>query len=139
MIARLKNEQGITLLETLATALILSFTMISLYIGILYADKQVQRNYHERVAILLASGELDWQSYYKSNYKNFDLFEMRTVTLDALSGGRFLNGQMSTSLNVTSENPFGLLVPFQALEIKVSWLEPGERNSRYVVVREDYY
>jgi hypothetical protein len=139
MIARIHNEQGITLLETLATMIIVAFAMISIYMGILYADKQVQRNYHDRVATLLASGELDWQTYYKKNNKQFQLFTHRTVLIDRLNRGIALNGDMSTRLVETYENPFGMIVPFSALEVIVRWQEPGDRGFRSIVVREDYY
>jgi hypothetical protein len=139
MIANLNNERGISLLEVLATAIIVAVALISLYTGIIYADKQVQRNYHDRVATLHASGELDWQTYYYKNYKEFDLYNTRTVVIDKLYRGRLLNGVMTTRLTETYENAFGTIVPYKILEISVSWLEPGDKTTRKVVVREDYY
>ncbi len=139
MIARLYDEQGMTLLEILATLIIVAFAMISIYTGILYAEKQVQRNYHDRVATLHASGELDWQTYYKKNYKEFDLFSNRTVVIDRLNRGRLLTGIMSTRLSETFENAFGMVVPYSALEITVKWQEPGDNTARSIVVREDFY
>jgi len=139
MIARIKNERGTTLMETLASTIILSFAVISLYIGILYADKQVQRNYHDRVAILHASGELDWQMYCKKNTKKFDLFQNRSVVIDKLYKGRLLKGLMSTSLVDNFESQSGFVVPYSVLEISVRWVEPGDNEERKYVVREDFY
>jgi hypothetical protein len=139
MIAGLKNENGVTLLEVMATAIIVAVALISIYTGIMYADKQVQRNYHDRVATLYASGELDWQTYYYKNFKQFDLNNGETVVIDKLYRGRLLSGQMRARLTDTFENPFGTVVPYKVLEVSVSWVEPGDRNTRKIVVREDYY
>jgi Tfp pilus assembly protein PilV len=139
MIAKLRNESGITLLEVLATAIIVVVALISLYTGIIYADKQVQRNYHDRVATLYASGEIDWQMYYYKNYKTFDLFTNRTVLIDRLAEGMLLNGVMSTKVTDTFETPFGINVPYTILEVSVTWVEPGDKTSRKIVVREDFF
>jgi Tfp pilus assembly protein PilV len=139
MIARLHNERGTTILETLATTIIISVAMIGLYIGIMYADKQVQRNYHDRIATLLASGELDWQAYYKKNYKQFSLFTNRTVFIANLENGDVLNAKMSTRLEETYESQFGLIIPYSILEVSVRWIEPGDNTARRIVVREEFY
>jgi prepilin-type N-terminal cleavage/methylation domain-containing protein len=139
MIASLKSESGMTLLEVLATSIIVAVALISLYTGIIYADKQVQRNYHDRVATLHASGELEWQTYFFKNYKTFELYTGKNVVLDVLPRGRTLNGQMTTRLIETFENPLGTIVPYKILEVSVVWIEPGDRTQRRIVVREDYY
>jgi hypothetical protein len=140
MIARLRDESGITLIEVLATAIIVLVALAGLYIGIIYADKQVQRNYHDRVATLHASGELEWQTYYKKNYKVFSLFSNRPVLLDdTLDDGRVLNGFMSVRVIPTSETVAATYIPYDILEISVTWTEPGDKKSRKIVVREDFY
>jgi hypothetical protein len=108
--------------------------------GILYADKQVQRNYHDRVATLIASGEMDWQVYYKKDFKSFDLFTGRPVDIkdDRLKHG-VLKGVMSTTVKDTWENPFGLSIPYSIVEVSVSWIEPGDNKVRKIVIREDFY
>lgn len=139
MIQRLKNEKGMTLLEVMATVAIMAFALVSIYMGILYAEKQMQRNYHDRVAELTASGQLEWQKYYKDTYKTFDLFTGRTVVLDNLARGKVLNGTLSVRTNDTYETPFGTTVPFTILEAVVAWQEPGDKTTRSIVVREDIY
>lgn len=139
MIARLKNENGMTLLEIIATALIVGVAMVGLYMGIIYADKQVQRNYHDRVATLHASGEIDWQYYYRKNYKEFDRFNNKIVNIDFLDRGRILTGLMTMQVMNEGETPFGAPVEYQRLEITVKWKEPGDKTDRKIVVREDFY
>lgn len=139
MIVKLHNEKGITLLEILATAAIVAFALISLYTGIIYAEKQVQRNYHDRVATLHASGEVEWQIFYRKNYKQFDLFTSKTVEIAKLSRGKVLNGTMTAKVTDSYETPFGTQVPFQILEVTVSWTEPGDKTTRTITVREDFF
>jgi hypothetical protein len=139
MIKRLQNERGITLLEILVTSIILAFAMISIFMGIIYAEKQMQRNYHDRVATLAASGELDWQKYYLANYKEFNLFSTRQIKLEELAKGKILYGNMSVKRADTFESPFGLNIPYTVLEATVSWQEPGDKTTRSIVVREDFY
>lgn len=139
MRAILHNERGMTLIEVMATAIIVSVAMISLYMGIIYADKQVQRNYHDRVATLAASGEIEWQMYYKKNYKVFDTFTNRTVVLDRMERGRTLNGVMSSRVVDALESPFGSAIPYSILEVSVTWTEPGDNRTRKIVIREDFY
>ena len=139
MIDRLKNERGITLLEVIATSIIVAVSLIGLYTGIIYADKQIQRNYHDRVATLHASGEIEWQTFYKKNYKEFDPFTSRTVVIDKLARGKVLNGVMSTKLSESQDTPFGTTVPFTILEVSVVWTEPGDKTIRRIVVREDFF
>lgn len=140
MMKGLKNQKGVTMIETMAMVAIIAVAMLSLYAGILYADKQVQRNYHDRVATLHASGELDWQTYYRRNYKEFDNFSNRAVVLDKDNlKGKFLYGYMSTKVTETFESPQGTILPYSIMEVSVSWQEPGDKTPRKIVVREDFY
>jgi len=139
MVKRLFNEKGVTLLETLAVAAIVAVAIISIYISIIYADKQLQRNYHDRVAHLYASGEIDWQMYYKKNFKQFDLFTNRPVILDNLVKGKQLIGSMTAAIRETYESMSGTVVPYTILEVVVIWQEPGDKSARKIVIREDFY
>ena len=139
MISILKDERGFSLLEVIATTIIIAFAMASLFMGVLYAEKQIQRDYHDRVAVLLASGEADWQYYYLKANHTFDLYTSSTVTIDKLPRGRLLSGVMSVRRVDTYESDFGNIIPYSAVEVSVSWLEPGDRVTRRTVVREDFF
>jgi hypothetical protein len=139
MIARLRSESGITLLEILATGIIVAVALISIYTGIIYADKQVQRNYHDRVATLYASGELDWQTYYKKNYKVFDVFNYgKPVIIDKLKNGNLM-GSMTMKVSEQFETPLGVNVTYNVMVVAVTWSEPGDNTTRRIIVREDFY
>ena len=60
----LQSDGGFTLISVLMEGLIIAVAFIGLYIGILYAEATLVENYHNRVAILHASGELDYQMLY---------------------------------------------------------------------------
>ncbi len=65
------NEKGMTLVEVIVMAIIVSVAMLGLHISILYAETQMVRNYHERKAYLLASGQLEL-CQQKMNNQNID-------------------------------------------------------------------
>ncbi len=139
MIARLNNERGVTLLEILITAVVVAVALLSIYTGIIYADKQVQRNYHDRVATLHASGEIEWQMYYKKNFKVFDEYTSgRPVVIDKLKRGNLV-GTMTMRVYDKYESPLGVQVSYKSLVVAVSWTEPGDKTTRRVVVIEDFY
>jgi len=84
MLKPIGNESGMTLIEVLVTSLVILFTVISIYIGVVFAEKQLIRNYRDRVATLLASGEMEWQYYRQRAFNAFDLFGERQVVIDHL-------------------------------------------------------
>ena len=59
MMKAIMNDKGITLVEVIVMTIIVSIAMVGLHISILYAETQMVRNYHERKAYLLASGQLE--------------------------------------------------------------------------------
>jgi len=136
----IRNERGFTLAEVLASAIIVVLASIALYIGIVHVEKQIVRNYHERVAIMHASGELDWQRYNWNTFNmSFAPFQSKSVAIDTRSEKR-IDGTMSFDLkdfappDIVLEN-----IPYEILEISVSWVEPTDGKSREVVLREDFY
>ncbi len=48
----LSNERGVTLLEVLVTTMVLAVMVLTIYIGIQYAEKQSIQNYRNRAATL---------------------------------------------------------------------------------------
>ncbi len=136
----LSNEKGITLLEVMVTAIVIVGTILSIYIGIVYAEKQILRNYRDRVATLLASGELEWQYFHYTNYNGaFAPFNNRPVVIDYLPKGKQLIGSMTVTVLPTAESYGSLSLPYYALTAKVQWIEPGDDKVRNIILREDIY
>ena len=92
----LRNTNGFTLIELLAAFLIIVIALLGVYIGIVYAEIQIKRNIVERSALLIASGECDYQyRFYRANNKQLNhnrYLPSREVTLDVLENGEEIKG-----------------------------------------------
>ena len=140
MFRLIKNEDGLTLLEVIITMLVIVGTILSIYTGIVYADKQLMRNYHDKVATLLASGEVEWQNFYKKTYSQFDYRNNnKTVIIDELAKGKQIKG----ILNIVDYDEYEVInsvtYPYQKLLVTVTWSEPKDTKQRKIVIREDFY
>ena len=135
------NQRGISLVEVLVASIIVVLAALGIYIGILYAESQLNRNYHDRVATLHASGECDWQ-YYNIAYRNtFDEFSSKQVVIDYFEqrdGTTPLTGTMTMEIDEQVDVVFGRTMRYNTLLVKVVWEEPmgGER---IIAVREDIF
>ncbi len=138
--AHLFNDKGLSLVEVLAAFLIIVVAIVGIYLGLMYADSQLSRNYHDRVAALLASGECDWQYYNKTFRGAVVPFVSKEVLIDDYPGTDnppllgLMRMQLSDEVDVVS----GKTLRYQRLLVEVVWDEPilGERK---VVVREDFF
>ncbi|OQY37811.1 MAG: hypothetical protein B6226_04620 [Candidatus Cloacimonetes bacterium 4572_65] len=137
---KITKDSGFTILELLVAFLVVLSALVALFVGITFAEKQITKNYHDRKAILFASGELEWQYYRMSIYKQFDyegvyggrvrLDEKDNMRLDANISLDFWEG--------LSDDGNDLLQT--TLSVEVSWDEPADDNkSRTVKLIEDYY
>ncbi len=57
----LRSQGGYSLAEVLVVAIVMAVMIITIYIGIIYADRQITKNYRHRVATLILTGELEKQ------------------------------------------------------------------------------
>lgn len=134
------DERGFTMMEVVAASAIILVALTSMYIAMIYAEKSVQRTYHDRCATLIAAGELDWQYFYMKSQKHLDEFRPSTVEITRLPDGTALRGSISMALKPPGSNIVqGMSVPFQPVEITVAWREPGDRVNRNVVIRGDFF
>lgn len=140
----LNNERGVTLLEVLVTVAVLSVLVITVYIGIQFAEKQSAVNYRLRAATLLATGELDIQYFinkYHSNQNDLEFrpFGGREVVIDVLKNGQPLMGLQSVSTYRTYEVNGAQRYPYTTLTCKVEWNDPSTHKAQYVQMREDFF
>ncbi len=140
----LNNERGVTLLEVLVTVAVLSVLVITIYIGIQYAEKQSVLNYRMRSATLLVTGELDKQHFINKYHTNQNDLEFRPygnkeVVIDVLKDGTVLTGIQSVSIFRASEFSGAQQYPYTQLTSKVEWKDPGSDDTKYVEMREDFY
>ena len=136
----LSNNKGLTIVEVLASFAIIVVAVAGIYIGLMYADSQINRNYHDRVAALLAAGECDWQYYFRTTYREFDPFVAREVTLDEYPDTTYppLKGIMTMEIIDRTDIVFGRTLPYKTVRVQITWNEPviGER---VMVVQEDFF
>ncbi len=135
-----KNENGFTLAEVIASAIIVVIASIALYIGIVYVERQIVRNYHDRVALWHAAGELDKQRFSYNTYgKQLQPFQSKSVLIDD-QGPIRINGTMwYEDLAVVPPDIVLQNIPYKAIEIRVQWTEPADDEQREIVLREDFY
>lgn len=140
----LVNERGVTLIETLITVVILAVMIITIYIGIQYAEKQTVQNYRHRAASLLASGEIERQ-YFRCRFDpdqtvmTFMPFNNREVVIDVLKNGESLLGTQSLTVGQDSEFQGSQTYKFYYLTSTVEWLDPDTKKTHKVVMREDFF
>lgn len=135
----LGEQKGITLIETLVLMMVVVVLVVSVYIGVVFAEKQLLLNYRDRVATLLVAGELDMEYYRHSKSKPFELQANRTYVLDDLDNKTKLKGTMSIKLNRAQESSNEKVLDYIYLEATLKWLDTVSNKERFVRMREDYF
>jgi len=135
----LGSQDGFTLIEVIISVVILAMVIVTIYIGIIYAETQILNNYRDRVATLLASGELEMQQYYYSKVNGFRMHSGKDVVIDKLPKNKVLMGRLTIELKKDTEFAGGQLYDFRYLLVTVRWKDPGTKKERFITMREDYY
>ena len=135
----LRRQSGITLLETLAVVAVRVVMVLTIYIGIVYAEKQLLTNYRDRVATLLITGELEMEYYRHSRSKPFELQVNKEYVVDDLNPDHILKGKMTIVSRNAQESSNEQLLDYIYLEATLRWMDPGSRKERYIQMREDYF
>ncbi len=135
----LRRQSGITLLETLAVVAVIAVTVLTIYIGIVYAEKQLLTNYRDRVATLLITGELEMEYYRHSRSKPFELQVNKEYVIDDLNPDHILRGNMTIVSRNAQESSNEQLLSYTYLEATLNWIDPGSQKPRFIRMREDYF
>lgn len=140
---KLSSEKGIGLIEIIAGFVIIFISLVGIYIGIVYAESRLQINYHERVAALVASGELDWQYAHFYSRKRLDYKYPMEVVIQENEEYDDLMGTVYMSAKQNSEYELGAELRYWDVEIVVVWEEPNiytdEPEERTLTVKEQFY
>ncbi|MFO8145037.1 MAG: hypothetical protein R6T89_04860 [Candidatus Syntrophosphaera sp.] len=137
--ALLRGQSGITLIETLVLMLVIVVLLVSIYIGIIYAERQLLANYRNRAATLLVVGELEMEYYRHSRSKPFELQLSREFVLDDRDPENIVFGSMTVERKTGLESSNEQLLNFQYLEATLSWKDPVTEETRFIRMREDYF
>lgn len=135
----LARQSGITLLETLAVVAVIAVMIITIYIGVVYAEKQLLTNYRDRVATLLLTGELDMEYYRHSRSKPFELQVNKEYIIDDHNPNFILRGNMTIVSRNAQESSNEQLLNFIYLDAGLTWTDPGSQKPRKITMREDYF
>lgn len=93
----LSRQSGITILETMAVMTVVVVTVLAIYIGVVYAERQLLTNYRDRVATLLITGELEMEYYRHTRSKPFELQLNKQYILDDTNPEHVLCGNMTVT------------------------------------------
>ncbi|MCB5247856.1 MAG: hypothetical protein LHW57_07525 [Candidatus Cloacimonetes bacterium] len=135
----LAGQSGITLLETLAVVAVIAVMLVAIYIGVVYAERQLLINYRDRVATLLITGELEMEYYRHSRSKPFELQVNREYIIDDLNPDHILRGKMTIASRNAQESSNEQLLNYVYLEATLRWTEPNSQTERFIRMREDYF
>lgn len=138
VIGLLRANKGFSLIEVLLVTLVLVVLITTIYMGVVYADKQVRHNYRHRVATFLASGEIEKQYtlYLKENIMR--PFSGRTVTIDQTEEST-VKGTVSVRIGRDVEYHVTKQYPFTYVVAEVNWTDPETKKPQQVKLREDFY
>ena len=145
MFGLLRSEKGMTILEVLVTSLIIVFTLMSIYIGVVYAEKTVLQNYRDRAATLLASGELekiyfDFSTVYNGDPNRIPNRYSKDVVIDLLPKNKKLQGRLMMDKTFQNEFVSGSMIRAFIVNVTIEWKEPTSKMAkRSIVLREDFY
>ena len=134
----LSSQGGYSLAEVLVVAIVMAVMIITIYIGIMYADKQVTKNYRHRVATLMLTGELEKQYTLYMKEGIFSPFTNMPVIIEQTDEVT-VNGTISISVGKDRENYMSGNYDFTYLIGEIRWIDPATEKEHYVRLREDFY
>jgi hypothetical protein len=127
------------MIEALVLVVVIVILMVSLYIGIVYAEKTLATNYRDRVVTLLLAGELEMEYYRHTRGYNFELQSGREYVIQEFERGRALRGRMTISSLSGMETSNQQPLSFVALTATMTWTDPVTKQPRIIRMREDYF
>ncbi|MDY0151284.1 MAG: prepilin-type N-terminal cleavage/methylation domain-containing protein [Candidatus Cloacimonas sp.] len=138
VIGLLRANEGFTLIEVLVATLVLVVLITTIYMGVMYADKQIRHNYRHRVATFLASGEIEKQYtlYLKENILR--PFSGRPVVIDQTDDST-VKGALSVTVGRDVEYHVTKQYPYYYVIAEVNWTDPETKKPQKVKIREDFY
>ncbi len=134
----LRSQRGFTLIEAMIVTVVLAAMVATIYIGVVYAEKQTRLNYRHRVATFIASGEIDKQYTLYMKEKIMRPFSGRRVMIDDTSEAE-VQGYVSVSVRRNVEYHVTRQYPYSYAVAEVQWLDPATEKTHTVRVREDFY
>lgn len=138
VIGLLRGEKGVSLIEALLVTFVLALMIVTIYIGAIYAEKQVRQNYRHRVATLLASGEVEKHYVHYLKNKFMPATSSYDVVMDDTEESK-ITARVSISKDQAVEYNVAKQYPYYYVTAEVRWLDPDTQKAHTVKIREDFY
>ena len=138
MFSLLHSQGGYSLAEVLVAAIVMAVMIITVYIGIIYADRQITKNYRHRVATLLLTGELEKQYTLFHKEGIFHPYTNLPVIIEQTDDVT-VNGTITISVGRDRENNMSQNYDFSYLIGEIKWIDPATAKLHYIRMREDFY
>ena len=135
----LRRQSGFTLIESLVLVVVIVVLVLSVYIGVIYAERQLLQDYRDRVATLLVTGELEMEYYRHSRSKPFELQVNKEYVIDDSNPNHILRGKMTITQVAAQETSNQQLLNFVYLNAVMRWIDPSNQKERTISMREDYF
>lgn len=146
---KLKNckDSGFTLIELLASAAIILIAVGALFVGIQFTENQIFRNYRARRAVLLVSGKLEYNNFFRRARSGFMADPNatpaygRSYILDKTREGRSIDIRFSSNYNINYEySIIDRTYRKTTVIVEAEWNEPSRKNKlQSIKLIEDYY
>jgi len=138
MFSLLRSQGGYSLAEVMVAAIVMAVMIITVYIGIIYADRQITKNYRHRVATLLLTGELEKQYTLFHKEGIFHPYTNLPVIIEQTDDVT-VNGTITISVGRDRENNMSQNYDFSYLIGEIKWIDPATEKLHYIRMREDFY
>lgn len=134
------KDSGFTIIEVIVCAGIVFMSLIATFAGITFAEKQISKNYHDRQALMIAAGVLDYQNYL---HRAKGVFSYAGPDGDEVVMDQRDHKHIRAKIGVDiwsglSNDDYNL--PMKTVTVTVSWREPAqEKKERFVKLLENFY
>lgn len=151
MFVNLDSEKGFGLIHVLASLLIVSVSLIGLFISINFARNRANENYHFRSALLSASSKMEYVKFVNRDMKSPEISSLPAVfftpvVLDECDDQPALTATVSIDKTFHVDIKVAPYVGYDTIIIQLTWKEPTNflltsqtSQIRTVTLREDYH
>lgn len=141
------NVKGFSIIEVIASLLILTLALGSILMTSLYASVKAENNYHYRAALLAVYGEMEQIQCARKITGGRFMAPPGSVTFATIENGKPIKGNLSYTLTQQPDMQIGLGVRYHILSLSIEWREAlaspvGQTKLgeiRRITLREDYY
>ncbi|MEN6444630.1 MAG: hypothetical protein ABFC98_01135 [Candidatus Cloacimonas sp.] len=134
----LRSQEGYSLAELLIVAIVIAVMVLTIYIGIEFAEKQITRDYRQRIATFILTGELEKQYTLYMKEGTFHTFKDVPVIIDQTKE-MTITGRMYVTAQKEEEYYLNNTYGFYYVIGEVRWVDPVTEKEHYVRMREDFY